>query len=103
MAEGSSMRNVAGPHPRDTSRASARRLARRGGRGRGRGRSFHQLRELRLDRLSPDVVALGQWVQVVRSERLGQEHALLIQELRADVEVEDVFLIVELGDGAIDL
>ena len=71
--------------------------------GMGSHRLLHQLGELGLHRRAPDVVALGLRVQVVRPEGVRQEHALLVQELRADVHVEDVLLVVELRDDPVDL
>src|SRR5258708_36046559 len=56
--------------------------------------SAQQAHQRGLHRLAPDVVALRLRMQVVGPERIGQENALLVEELRADVEVEDVFLVV---------
>ena len=64
---------------------------------------LHQLRQFVFHRLAPDVVALGQRVQIVGPERVRQEDALVVQELRADVQVEDVLLIVQPGDDPVGL
>ena len=55
-----------------------------------------------LDRLAPDVVALGAQVQVVRHD-LARQAAVLVQELLADVLVEHGLAVVQLGDDGIDL
>src|SRR5262245_9142658 len=52
------------------------------------GGLLQKLADLRADRLSPDVVALRLRVQVVRAEGIRQERALLVEELRADVQEE---------------
>ena len=42
-------------------------------------------------------------MEVVGSERVWQEEALVVEELRADVQVEHVLLVVETGDEPVDL
>ena len=61
-----------------------------------------ELLNIALDRLAPDVVALGAQVQVVRHD-LARQAAVLVQELLADVLVEHGLAVVQLGDDGIDL
>src|SRR5262245_50370481 len=61
-----------------------------------------ELRNIALDRLAPDVVALGAQVQVVRHD-LARQAAVLVQELLADVLEEHTLPIVQVGDEGIDL
>ena len=42
-------------------------------------------------------------MQTIASERVRQELALLVEELRPDVHEEHVLLVVELRDDAVDL
>src|SRR5205823_6180512 len=64
--------------------------------------SFSHFLDFLLDRLGPDVIALGTEVQVVRHDRPGQV-AFLVEELVADVEVLDILAVVELGNDLVDL
>src|SRR5215831_14316331 len=68
-----------------------------------RSASAHQLGQLLFYRRPPDVVALRERMQEVGTERVGQEVARVVEELAADVEIEDVLLIVELPDDLVHL
>src|SRR5436190_13232457 len=68
-----------------------------------RAPSAQPLRQLRLDGFAPDLVALRLRMEVVGAERIGQEDALVVEKFRPDVEEEDVLLVVQLRDDAIDI
>src|SRR5262249_27329379 len=63
---------------------------------------LQQLLHVVLDGAGPDSVALLAQVQVVRHDCPGQV-AVLVEELRADVLVDDVLAIIELRDDLVDL
>src|SRR5438105_11814381 len=62
---------------------------------------LHQLAEFLPDRLAPDIVPARGRVEVVGAEGVGEEGSRFIEELLADVEVEDILLIVEAGDDLV--
>src|SRR5262249_24019787 len=62
---------------------------------------LEELLDVALDGPSPDVVALGAQMQVVRHDLNGQA-ALLVQELLPDVLVEDGLTVVQVGDDGVD-
>ena len=66
-------------------------------------RSFHQLRELILHRGAPNVVALGLRVKLSARKRSGRKYPVVVQELGADVQVENVALVVELRNNVVDV